>query len=43
MSLRNNEILAELICKIINNTCHSVTLDDFVFEKEPHPEQFWKL
>jgi hypothetical protein len=43
MCFKNNEILAGLVSEIINNTRQTVLLDDFVFEKEPFPEQFWKL
>lgn len=43
MSKQNNEILAQLVYEIIEGTRTSVTIDDFVFEKFPNPEDYWGI
>lgn len=43
MSKQNNEIFAQLVHEIIQGTRTSVTMDDFVFEKFPNPEDYWEI
>lgn len=43
MSKQNNEILAQLVHEILQGTRTSVTMDDFVFEKFPNPEDYWEI
>lgn len=43
LSEKNNQILAEKVHEIIQGTCSSISLDDFIFEKYTNPEKYWEL
>lgn len=43
MSKKNNEIFSGLIHEILKGVRNSVDMNDFVFEKVPNPEDYWKI
>jgi hypothetical protein len=43
LSKENNEQLASLVNKLINNNLEKITLDDFIFTKYDSPEVYWEI
>lgn len=43
LSKENNEQLASLVNKLINNSVEKITLDDFIFTKYDNPELYWEI